>query len=418
MARSAKSSGNGNAATAKAKANKSATKQKVFYGSVTKGKGKKQKQKKESAAVERFWSIDNTSLSILKDVKGVRQYNHDGLEEDDDGDDVISLGLGCEGGDGMSKENEVPLKGAALIVKSFLHNHSTIDLDQALNILDAYKQFITVKKEAKDWNGEKLSPSFFVSEMWQLHSEMQDYANDMKLLCGRVIPNWRDEASYDEDEDAKAFCAELALREQATIDAIQQRFGKVDESVWNIISIGITRYEEFGFDFKDGEEDKIFVSFKDRRTVQLSTVIEEWAKDQGLETEDYDFLWEREKRLVNSNDTPITLGMNFDDTPIEAVNKKVVMITVLDTITGKEEILIQTKERMISGLMDNYADNVGVEKSELVFTIRGKRVFGHEHVREFNLSHYDVIDVTPASSFKCKNCICCNPPKDAIFSVA
>ena len=287
MARSAKSSGNGNAATAKAKANKSATTKKQ---TTTKGKGKK-----ESVAVERFWSIDDVELGVLKDVKGIRKYNHDGLEEDDDGDYVISLGLGCEGGDGMSKENEVPLKGAALIVKSFLHNHSTIDLDQALNILDAYKQFITVKKEAKDWNGEKLSPSFFVSEMWQLHSEMQDYANDMKLLCGRVIPNWRDEASYDEDEDAKAFCAELALREQATIDAIQQRFGKVDESVWNIISIGITRYEEFGFDFKDGEEDKIFVSFKDRRTVQLSTVIEEWAKDQGLETEDYDFLW-RERR--------------------------------------------------------------------------------------------------------------------------
>ena len=409
MARSVnKSSGKGKAVAAKAKANKSATTKKQ---TTTKGKGKK-----ESVAVERFWSIDDVELGVLKDVKGIRKYNHDGLEEDDDGDDVISLGLGCEGGDGMSKENEVPLKGAALIVKSFLHNHSTIDLDQALNILDAYKQFITVKKEAKDWNGEKLSPCFLVSNMMELHSEMPEYEDDMKLLCGQVI-HWEDEASYDEDEDAKAFCAELALREQATIDAIQQRFGKVDESVWNIISIGITRYEEFGFDFKDGEEDKIFVSFKDRRTVQLSTVIEEWAKDQGLETEDYDFLWEREKRLVNSNDTPITLGMNFDDTPIEAVNKKVVMITVLDTITGKEEILIQTKERMISGLMDNYADNVGVEKSELVFTIRGKRVFGHEHVREFNLSHYDIIDVTPASSFKCKNCICCNPPKD-IFSVA
>ena len=410
MARSVnKSSGKGKAVAAKAKANKSATTKKQ---TTTKGKGKK-----ESVAVERFWSIDDVELGVLKDVKGIRKYNHDGLEEDDDGDDVISLGLGCEGGDGMSKENEVPLKGAALIVKSFLHNHSRIDLDQALNILDAYKQFITVKKEAKDWNGEKLSPCFLVSNMMELHSEMPEYEDDMKLLCGQVI-HWEDEASYDEDEDAKAFCAELALREQATIDAIQQRFGKVDESVWNIISIGITRYEEFGFDFKDGEEDKIFVSFKDRRTVQLSTVIEEWAKDQGLETEDYDFLWEREKRLVNSNDTPITLGMNFDDKPIEAVNRKVVELIVRDTITGDEEILIQTKKRMLSSLMDNYADAVGVEKSELVFTIRGKRVFGHEHVREFNLSHYDVIDVTTASSFKCENCICCNPPKDAIFSVA
>ena len=318
----------------------------------------------------------------------------------------------------MSKENEVPLKGAALIVKAFLHNHSTIDLDQTRNILEAYKQFLIVKKEAKDWNGDKFSPCFLVSEMMELHSLMQGYANDMKLLCGRVI-HWEDEASYDEDEDAKTKTAELAARQQATIDAIRkkQRFGKVDESVWNIISIGITRYEESGFDFKDGE-DKIFVFFRDRRTVQLSTVIEEFSKEAGISTEDYDFLWEREKRLVNDNDTPITLGMNFDDRPIEAVNKKVVTIIVRDTITGKEEIHIQTKKRMISGLMDNYADTVGVEKSELVFTIRGKRVFGHEHVREFNLSHYDVIDVTPASSFKCENCICCNPPKDAIFSVA
>ena len=411
MARSVnKSSGKGKAVAAKAKANKSATTKKQ---TTTKGKGKK-----ESVAVERFWSIDDVELGVLKDVKGIRKYNHDGLEEDDDGDDVISLGLGCEGGDGMSKENEVPLKGAALIVKSFLHNHSTIDLDQALNILDAYKQFITVKKEAKDWNGEKLSPSFLVSEMWHLHSEMQDYANDMKLLCGRVIPNWRDEASYDEDEDAKAKTIALAARQKATIDAIQQRFGKVDESVWNIISIGITRYEESDFDWGEEEHDKIFIFFRDRRTVQLSTVIEEFSKEAGISTEDYDFLWEREKRLVNDNDTPITLGMNFDDKPIEAVNKKVVELIVRDTITGDEEILIQTKKRMLSSLMDNYADAVGVEKSELVFTIRGKRVFGHEHVREFNLSHYDVIDVTPASSFKCENCICCNPPKDAIFSVA
>ena len=39
---------------------------------------------------------------------------------------------------------------------------------------------------------------------------------------------------------------------------------------------------------------------------------------------------------------------------------------------------------MLSGLLDVYAEDEGVEKSSLVFTFKGKRIFGHEHPREFN----------------------------------
>ena len=70
---------------------------------------------------------------------------------------------------------------------------------------------------------------------------------------------------------------------------------------------------------------------------------------------------------------------------------------------------------MLSGLLDVYAEDEGVEKSSLVFTFKGKRIFGHEHPREFNKGNYDVIDVVSAASYRCAQCICCNP--NGIFKV-
>ena len=59
--------------------------------------------------------------------------------------------------------------------------------------------------------------------------------------------------------------------------------------------------------------------------------------------------------------------------------------------------------------MDDYAKKKGVKKFSLVFLFDGKRIFGHEHPRGFNLDNYDVIEVVPVESYKCERCVCCNP---------
>lgn len=58
------------------------------------------------------------------------------------------------------------------------------DKPTATRVLTSYRQFLVVKKEAKDWSQEpKLKPCWAVGLMWNQHCYMEDYIVDTETLC-------------------------------------------------------------------------------------------------------------------------------------------------------------------------------------------------------------------------------------------
>lgn len=58
---------------------------------------------------------------------------------------------------------------------------------ESKRVFDSYRQFLSLKKEVKDWNGSKIVPCWPIDVMWEEHCQMEEYENDMKDLTGHVI---------------------------------------------------------------------------------------------------------------------------------------------------------------------------------------------------------------------------------------
>mmetsp|Transcript_18045 Transcript_18045/g.23291 ORF Transcript_18045/g.23291 Transcript_18045/m.23291 type:complete len:224 (-) Transcript_18045:261-932(-) len=121
-------------------------------------------------------------------------------------------------------EDEAPNQGATPLVARCMRVHLW-DEEHARRVLTAYKQFLILKTERKDWYGKELSPCADVERMWQLHIvDMSNYYHDCMLLCGHVINYNPDEAV---DENAKS------SHEKNTHVALKGKFGsKCDEDLW------------------------------------------------------------------------------------------------------------------------------------------------------------------------------------------
>ena len=124
----------------------------------------------------------------------------------------------------VKKEYNRTREGAAPLVSRCMRNHGW-SFAHAERILKAYRQFLILKKEYKDWNADILSPSPWVDVMWHEHiSDVINYCHDTMLLCGRVVghnPNgaldgWKKE------------------RDNTTRASLRGHFGvaEYDEEVW------------------------------------------------------------------------------------------------------------------------------------------------------------------------------------------
>jgi len=133
----------------------------------------------------------------------------------------------------------------------------------------------------------------------------------------------------------------------------------------------------------------------------LSGILNEWAIERGLILGNYDFYYNREQ--IEGIESPATLGMNSVDNIIEALHKDELRIIVRDEERSKITGYIQRKNMMFHRLMNHYASIIDVEKSNLVFTINGIQIFGHEHPWEFNFKHFDVVEVMPVELYMSKN---------------
>ena len=120
--------------------------------------------------------------------------------------------------------DELPKQGATVLVKRCMRKHGW-DLQKSRKILSAYKQFLTIKKEHKDWDATLLSPCYLVDMMWHQHIlDNIDYYHDMILLCGHFVGHNPDGAL---DVEAKV------KRDAYTRECLSQTFGRYDIDVWD-----------------------------------------------------------------------------------------------------------------------------------------------------------------------------------------
>jgi hypothetical protein len=95
-----------------------------------------------------------------------------------------------------------PRQGATLLVRRCM-NACRWGESTARSVLKAYRQFLFLKKETKDWNAQLLMPSASVDQMWRQHIlDVVNYAHDCMLLCGFVV-GYNPDAIHDNDEEGK-----------------------------------------------------------------------------------------------------------------------------------------------------------------------------------------------------------------------
>lgn len=110
--------------------------------------------------------------------------------------------------------------------------------NMALRVLVAYREFLALKREAKDWGDESLGddddviktsllPSRPVEMMWQQHVlDNEEYSEDMTRLCGRTLtykPVWDGLFGAEREKERKY---------QATLNLLKRRFSNADEEIW------------------------------------------------------------------------------------------------------------------------------------------------------------------------------------------
>ena len=116
--------------------------------------------------------------------------------------------------------------------------------------MTAYRQFLTLKKEHRDWNATLLSPSYLVDQMWHQHIlDVVNYTHDMMLLCGHVVGH---------NPDGALNLQKKEERDETTRKALEERFAnKYDKEVWGISEIKKEQnvaIETVEDDNTDGEE--------------------------------------------------------------------------------------------------------------------------------------------------------------------
>lgn len=139
-------------------------------------------------------------------------------------------------------KNSTNIQGATALVKRCMRVYGW-SLQKTRRILTAYRQFIILKCEHKDWDATELSPSYIIDQMWHQHIlDVVNYCHDMMLLCGRVVGHNPDGSLRGKTE-----------RDESTRNALERRFPNYDKEIWGIE----TNSEAGDNDGKRGSEESV-----------------------------------------------------------------------------------------------------------------------------------------------------------------
>jgi len=204
------------------------------------------------------------------------------------------------------EEGNSTTQGATALVKRCMRVYNW-SIEKTRKVLTAYRQFLTLKKEHKDWNATILSPSYLVDQMWHQHIlDAVNYTHDMMLLCGHFVGH---------NPDGALNLRKKAERDKATQIALEKRFAKkYDKEVWNVIVDSKGKYqpnlnEAITIRIKDqrGEE----TMFRIKRGTKLGKVFNLFAQRKGIELTSLFFLLDGER--IHECETPSSLDLEDED---------------------------------------------------------------------------------------------------------
>ncbi|KAL3775205.1 hypothetical protein ACHAW5_002766 [Stephanodiscus triporus] len=316
---------------------------------------------------------------------------------------------------------------AATLIESCAGGSLSWDVVDARRVFASYRQFLLLKKERADWDGTRLVPCWPVNEMWRAHGRMVDYDRDMNDLLGHAVEiRARAVVAVSDDAPTTVLPAEvrqvpaaqeegvdparLRSREQVrlertTREALKRRFGSHhDDELWAVVPVCIV--DQLGAE----------TTFEVNRREPLFDALDEYARTvKGESLEKYQFEYAGkviplEKRSDILAGTPIGLGFGRH-AKIEASHVDTAAFTVRYS-PEKQRVFLVEKTSMIAEAFEEFAREVmDTQRSNLVFVLGDERVYGHESSVALGLKcrANDVIRVVDAGSYKCKNCICCNP---------
>lgn len=204
------------------------------------------------------------------------------------------------------EEGNSTTQGATSLVKRCMRVHNW-SLEKTRKVLTAYRQFLTLKKEHKDWNATILSPSYLVDQMWHQHIlDAVNYTHDMMLLCGHFVGH---------NPDGALNWRKKAERDKTTHAALEKRFAnKYDKEVWNVIVDNMGQCqpnlnEAITIRVKDqnGEE----TMFKIKRGTKMIKVLQLYAQRKRIELGQLFFLLDGER--ISETETPSSLELEDED---------------------------------------------------------------------------------------------------------
>ena len=174
-------------------------------------------------------------------------------------------------------------------------------------VLNAYRQFLELKKTFEDWDATILSPSQVVDQMWHQHLlDVTNYCHDTILLCGHVVGHNPDGAL---DGPAKA------ARTKTTRDALFENFGSdYNKEMWLTPT---ELHEEERIDSKipitlilrDKTGNKQL--FRLKRHQKLSVLFKSYAQMTGVAVHELHFLFDGER--IGKSETSLDLELNDQD---------------------------------------------------------------------------------------------------------
>ncbi|KAL3937846.1 MAG: hypothetical protein SGBAC_007127 [Bacillariaceae sp.] len=214
-----------------------------------------------------------------------------------------------------SNSNKKSSQGATALVQRCKEKYNW-SFGKTKSILEAYRQFLTLKKDFEDWDAKTLFAAKLVDQMWQEHIlDLGNYCHDMMMLCGRVVLR---------NPDGALGIDEKITREKKTRSALMKKFGlrHVDRDVWDFQETDMLEYR-FGNEKKNGvtpsQEIVIRVRegfacetyFKVKGNTKMRTVFQVYAHRR--DTKERKLRFSLDGRRISEWETPSDLEMMAKD---------------------------------------------------------------------------------------------------------
>ena len=210
-------------------------------------------------------------------------------------------------------------------------------------------------------------------QMWHQHIlDVVNYYHDMMLLCGRVIGHNPDGAM-----------AGKAERDEATKNALEQRFPDYERDIWgHVMSIKLRFRDQYGNEeiieaVYKGSMEGAFRKYAQKRNTALHLV--KFRLNNGS--------------LIQMASTPKDLGLR-ENAIIRTSVSSVDTITIrVKDLTGEETMFTVKRTTRMGKIFDAYAARKGCCPQSLRFSLDGENILCDFTPAELQLEDHDQIDV-------------------------